>query len=361
MKIKEVLIFGAGAVGRVVGAHLRLTGLNVSFFVRPQHQDALKKTGINLYNLKHRTEMRLSAPQLITELPEDKEFDLVVLAVRSDQLEHAIETLKPYYENKEGIIVSLQPGRKDMIKLLDAFPHIVIVPGEPGFAAYLEADRVEYQHRGWLPTLIGAPLNETLHIRNAIVALFNEGGIPTKGVNDIEAEIRVPFSAGMPLLAAFNLSHYSFKALRDNPKLLSLTAQAMREAVQIIKKETGFIPVKYKLFEHINPKMLSSILYTLENFAPVSMRKMWDLHARKIEDQTYQMLDDLVELGERHFKGKNTDALSTLAALTPQTANDYLSSHKIKALPSKGNTKFAGVALGMGLLFVFYKTILKSK
>jgi len=361
MQIQKVLILGAGAIGQVIGTHLRLSGCDVSFWVRPYQKESFETQGFTLYNRSSETELHIAAPQLLTEIPEDARYDALFLCVRSDQLDAALPQIKARFAQAEHmVLVTFQPGREDALKVFRALPDLVIVPGAPAFSAYFNENRVEYWAPKALPTLIGAPFNETLQIRDQIVQLLQRGGIPSKGVNDLEAEVRFPSAALVVLLAAFHLADCSFKSLSQNKKLLNLAAQGLQEAIAITKKDLGFIPVKYKAFEHISGKTLSQLLWALEH-SPLFgfMQNMWASHARKIETQTYKNLDDLLALSLHQSKNAPA-ALTALAAMTPAKIGEYLkTSSQFTGKDPKKSLKF-GVAMGLGGL-VLWKLLTRKR
>ena len=49
MQIEKILILGAGAIGQVIGTHLRLSGCDVSFWVRPYQVEQFKDQGQGIY------------------------------------------------------------------------------------------------------------------------------------------------------------------------------------------------------------------------------------------------------------------------------------------------------------------------
>lgn len=359
MQIKKVLIVGAGAVGRVIGAHLKLSNCDVSFWVRPGQVEQMTSEGLTLFNLKTHTELHLGSPKVVTEISADEHFDLVFLCVRSDQLDTALEMLQPALAHQDTILVTWQPGRNDAIKTFHALPQLTIVPAEPGFSAYMANNRVEYQFSKRMPTLIGAPFNETLHVRDELVALLNGSGLPTKGVNDLEAEIRVPFSAGVTFLMAFELAGFSLEALRRNRSLAHLTAQAIREAVHIVKKDMGFVPLKYKMLEHLTPTMLLNALWALDKMSPDNpFRTMWDIHSRKIQSQTYAMVQDLIELSIEQ-KNSPAMALTTLSAMTPDKINSHLETVRIPS--SSRKALIVGLAASVGGLLLLKNLARRKK
>lgn len=360
MQIEKILILGAGAIGQVIGTHLRLSGCDVSFWVRPYQVDQFTEKGIKIYNLKTETELHISAPHLVTELP-NTDYDAIFLCVRSDQLDAALADLKSQLgDTEDKLIVCLQPGREDALKTFRALPEMVIIPGAPAFSAYPKNDRIEYWAPKSIPTLIGPPFNETLHVRDELVRLLSQGGIPTKGVNDLEAEVRFPSVFLSTTLAGFNLAGYSLKAMSQNKKLLELTAQGIREGVAITKKDLGFIPIKYKFLEHMSGSTLSGLFWFLENTPGLSfMQTMWGTHAPKIKTQTYSNLDDLLSLS-LHQSKTPPPALTALSAMTPEKIGEYLkTSRQFSSQDPKKKIKM-GVALGLGSM-VAWKLLSKKR
>lgn len=354
MQINHVLILGAGAVGQVIGTHLRLSGCEVTFWVRPSQQAALEAKGLTIYNVKSETELHISAPQLVTQLPADAKYDAVFICVRSEQLDAALAQLKAELPAlDERVIIPLQPGREDGLKTFRALSDAVVVPASPVFSAYLNEGRVEYWAPKSMPTLVGPPFNETLHVRDEIVRLLQQGGIPAKGVNDLEAEVRFPAAALHVLLAAFHLSGYSLRHLAQNKKLLNLSAQGVREAIEITRRDLGFVPLKYKPLAHLNGESLAGLLWGLER-SPMGafVSKMWASHGPKIHTQTYRNLDDLLGLGLQQSKHPPV-ALTALAAMTPEKIGEYLkTTRQFSARDPQKHLKL-GVAVGVGGLLLW--------
>ncbi len=360
MKVKNVLIMGAGAIGRVIGTHLRLSGCDVTFWVRPSHLESLQQQGITLYNLSSETELHLSAPQLITEPASGASYDALFICVRSDQLDDALAQIKQHFAHAEEMkVVVMQPGRDDALKAFRALPETIVVPAAPSFAAYFNGERIDYWAAKQLPTLIGPPFNETLQVRDELVRLLQQGGIPAKGVSDLEAETRFPTAALSTLISAFALAGYSFKQLAGDSKMLALTAQAIREAIAITKKDLGFIPAKYKPLEYINGKTLASFFWVLEKSSLYTFQQaLWAAHAPKIEKQNFAQIDDLLTLGLQQSKNP-PPALTALAAMTPEKIGDYLRSTRQFEAASNKNLKL-GLALGFGGL-VAWKLLVRKR
>ncbi|HEY9841061.1 MAG TPA: 2-dehydropantoate 2-reductase N-terminal domain-containing protein [Candidatus Obscuribacterales bacterium] len=354
MQINNVLILGAGAVGQVIGTHLRLSGCDVTFWVRASQREALENKGLTIYNVKTETELHISAPQVVTRVPADSKYDALFICVRSDQLDAALAQVKEEIPALEDLVViPIQPGRDDGLKTFRALPEAIVVPLTPTFSAFFGENRVDYWAPKWMPTLVGPPFNETLHVRDEIVRLLSQGGIPAKGVNDLEAEVRFPSAALQVLLGAFHLSDYSIKKLSQNKKLLQLTAQGVRESAEIVKRDLGFIPVKFKALEHISAETIQALLWSMEH-SPLSdfLDKMWGVHARKIHEQTFRNLDDLLALSLQQTKHPPV-ALTAMTAMTPEKIGEYLKTTRQFSGQDPQKTLKLGVALGLGGLLLW--------
>lgn len=361
MQINNVLILGAGAVGQVIGTHLRLSGCDVTFWVRSSQREALEAKGLTINNVKTETELHISAPQVVTQLAADAKYDALFLCVRSEQLDDALSQIKAEVKALEDLVViPIQPGRDDGLKTFRALPEAIVVPMTPAFSAFAGESRVDYWAPKWLPSLVGPPFNETLHVRDEIVKLLSQGGIPAKGVNDLEAEVRFPAAALQVMLGAFHLSGYSLKSLSQNRKLLQLTAQGVREATEIVKRDLGFIPVKYKMFEHLSAESLQALLWSMEH-SPLSdfLQNMWGVHAPKIHTQTFRNLDDLLSLSLQQTKHPPV-ALTALTAMTPEKIGEYLkTSRQFSGQDPQKAIKMA-VAVGLGS-FMIWRMLKRSR
>ncbi len=341
-------------MGQVIGTHLRLSGCDVSFWVRPSQQADLESKGLTIFNVKTETELHISAPNVISEVPADAKYDALFICVRSDQLDAALSEVKESFASVEDLIViPIQPGRDDGLKVFRALSDAVVVPATPAFAAYFGNDRIEYWAPKSMPSMIGPPFNETLHVRDEVVRLLQQGGIPAKGVNDLEAETRFPGAALQAMLAAFHLSDYSLKHLSQNKKLLNLTAQGIREAIEITKKDLGFIPLKYKALEHMTGEALFGLLWAMEhsNYGPF-FQKMWEVHARKIKIQTYRNLDELMALSLQQSKHPPV-ALTALNAMTPGKIGEYLKTSRQFSARSPQKKIKMGLAVGVGSIMLW--------
>ena len=89
------VVYGAGAVGGVIGGHLHLAGLTVTLVARGAHLDAIRSGGLVLDTGDGRH--RIDAPATDTAAEVDWTDDTVVLlAVKSHQAAVALADLREH-------------------------------------------------------------------------------------------------------------------------------------------------------------------------------------------------------------------------------------------------------------------------
>jgi 2-dehydropantoate 2-reductase len=108
----KLLVWGAGAIGGTLGAHLARAGHDVTFVDRaPEHVEAINRVGL-----------RIEGPlaQFVARAPAFSpdqlrgEFEHVVLAVKAQDTESATRELAPHLA-KNGYVVSAQNGLNELV------------------------------------------------------------------------------------------------------------------------------------------------------------------------------------------------------------------------------------------------------
>jgi 2-dehydropantoate 2-reductase len=121
------VVFGAGAVGGVVGARLHQAGHDVALIARGAHLDELRRSGLTLETPSERTVMRIPAASDPAELSVGRAAagseDVVLLAVKSQDTGGALDALQRAGAG-EVPIVCLQNGVENERVALRRFPDI---------------------------------------------------------------------------------------------------------------------------------------------------------------------------------------------------------------------------------------------
>ncbi len=142
------VIFGAGAIGIVVGGLLQRAGARVAFIARPTNVAALK-SGITLKERDHEVFVQSDAASLLREI-EPADCDIVFLAAKSQATEATIEELASVYRRTTPI-VCLQNGTRNEALAAVRFDHV--------YAALVMLSAVQLQ-----PEIISLPRGRGLAI-----------------------------------------------------------------------------------------------------------------------------------------------------------------------------------------------------
>jgi len=103
----KICVVGAGAIGGFMAVRLAKAGHEVSVIARGAHLAAIKKNGLKLIqDGEEHVAKNLLATDRLTDC---KDQDIVLLAVKSHQIEPIAEDLQKVY-GKDGVMVTLQNG-----------------------------------------------------------------------------------------------------------------------------------------------------------------------------------------------------------------------------------------------------------
>jgi 2-dehydropantoate 2-reductase len=131
------VVYGAGAVGGVIGGHLHLAGLDTTLVARGDHLAAIRKDGLllDMADGARRLEIAAAASAQEVEWTDDT---VVLLTVKSHQTESALDDIASYAP-PETVIVSAQNGvaneRAVLRRFAAAYGITVMLPAthlEPG-------------------------------------------------------------------------------------------------------------------------------------------------------------------------------------------------------------------------------------
>jgi 2-dehydropantoate 2-reductase len=139
------VVFGAGAVGGVVGARLRQAGHEVALIARGAHLEAIRSRGLRLLTPVEDVTLEIPAAADPAELGVGREGDIVLLAVKSQDTLGALDQLRAAGATRSGReppevpIVCLQNGveneRVAQRRFADVYGAYVLAPTnhlEPG-------------------------------------------------------------------------------------------------------------------------------------------------------------------------------------------------------------------------------------
>ena len=110
---KKIAVLGAGAIGSSVSADLTKAGLDVTVIDQwPAHVEAMKSGGLRIQMPDGELHVPIRALHLCDLASARMEFDIVFLAVKSNDDRWMAELIKPYLKS-DGALVPVQNGFND--------------------------------------------------------------------------------------------------------------------------------------------------------------------------------------------------------------------------------------------------------
>jgi len=185
----SVVVMGAGAVGCYYGAMLARAGRGVTLIGRPQHVEAVRRSGLRLQTAAFDEHVTLQAS---TEPAAVRGAALVLFSVKSPDTEAAGEALAPYLE-RDAALVTLQNGVDNAERLAATLGREVIPAAVYVAVEMAGAGHVLHHGRGELVIGRGAG-------SEWIAAAFNAAGVPA----EISDNVRGALWAKLILNCAYN-------------------------------------------------------------------------------------------------------------------------------------------------------------
>ncbi len=174
----RVAVFGAGAVGGLIGARLA-SEAEVVLIGRPAFARAVRRNGLRIAGPRGGT-FRVAAA---TRADAARSADLVILTTKAYDTEAAAAQLA---RARVGApILSLQNGLTNLATLRRALPRTVLLGGSIVVGVIREAPgRLRYTGGG--RAVIGSARRGEAMLKE-VAALFSRAGIPTQSTNDLKS------------------------------------------------------------------------------------------------------------------------------------------------------------------------------
>ena len=144
VEMLKSVVYGAGAIGSVLGARLHQAERDVVLVARPNHVNAINEKGLSVSGIEEYVVKvpASSDPSVV------KNADLVFLTVKTQDTKTAVEELYPYLQDSASV-VSLQNGVRNPEIIASIVGEDMVVPGVVRFmASYLKPGEVEYTWKG---------------------------------------------------------------------------------------------------------------------------------------------------------------------------------------------------------------------
>ncbi|HYM49283.1 MAG TPA: 2-dehydropantoate 2-reductase [Candidatus Limnocylindrales bacterium] len=220
----QVAVFGAGAVGSLVGARLHEAGVNVRLIARPDHARQIREHGLRVEGGRDVRVVHVPASDRL-----EGAADLILLAVKSQDVAAACRAIAR--ESLSATVVTLQNGVRADLEAAAVLGRDRIA----GCVCYVSASYLRpglIEVAGWGGRLlIGAPYPESRARVEGVHEVLRQA-LPTSVAPDFQAArwtkliVNLPnailVATGLPIGRAFRI-----------PVLARLAVAAMREGAQV--------------------------------------------------------------------------------------------------------------------------------
>lgn len=225
----NILLIGAGVIGTVYGAQLAIGGHTVSVYDHGKRTAQIKNSGLIIKDIV--TGVRLQESVKVVSDPTPTVYDLVLIAMRQDQLASVFSIIKHLNGNPTLLFFGNNPsGRSTLPRNL---PKTVEL-GFPGIGGSLVGDTVEYIRITQQPTTL--QINASIPTREFAKAL-RARGFKVASVADMDGWLLYHAVFVACICAALYRCGTNPAKLADDPVTLTLMCRAIEEGFRSLRDQ----------------------------------------------------------------------------------------------------------------------------
>ena len=226
----RIVVFGAGGVGGFFGGKLVQAGHDVTFVARGKHLDAIRQKGLQVKSING--DFKVQAPA-VQSLEGQNDADLILISVKSWQLESAAKAIKPVI-NKDTSVLPLLNGANIADRLSEIIPPEQVVAGLCRIVSRIELPGVIDHFAFKKPEIIfGLYDGRTNAKLKLIKSIFDTAGIANKLSTNIRLDIWKKFLFITMVSGMGALTRSPFGVMREDEHIRSLIYQTASEIVSI--------------------------------------------------------------------------------------------------------------------------------
>lgn len=183
----KILILGAGAIGGYFGARLMNAGADITFLVRPARRDLLAQQGLRIAS-PHGDFHVTPTCVVRDELRPQQAYDLIVLAPKAYDLDHALDDVAPAV-GPDTALLPLLNGLTHLATLDARFGRHRVLGGIAHLAGELTADGVVHQYTPMHRLIVGGRDAATQAIARRFIDASGHATFDRVLAEDIEAAL----------------------------------------------------------------------------------------------------------------------------------------------------------------------------
>ncbi len=225
----NIVVFGAGAVGGYFGGKLAKAGFNVTFIARGKTFEAIKTNGLKVKSIFGDFVVH---PNVTDNVSEIKDADVIILGVKSWQIEEVAKQLKPIL-NKNTMVLPLQNGADNADRLREILNPENVLAGLCKIVSKIESPGV-IDHFAFEPEIVfGEYDNQKTERVKALKTIFDKAEFKNRIAEDIQLEIWKKFLFIATVSGIGALTRSTFGVMRADEHIRSMLYQTAHEIVTI--------------------------------------------------------------------------------------------------------------------------------
>ena len=225
----NIVIIGAGGVGGYFGGKLTKAGYNTSFLVRGETLKAIQTNGLRVKSILGNFHVYPTATDDYSVI---KNADLIILSVKSWQIESIAEQFKPFL--KVGtMVLPLQNGADNANRLSTILSADQILAGLCRIVAKIESPGI-IDHFGYEPEILFGEMDNSKSERvSQIHEVFTKAGFKNNISPDIQRDIWLKFLFITSISAMGALTRSVLGVMREDAFIRDKLLKTAEEIVTI--------------------------------------------------------------------------------------------------------------------------------
>ncbi len=230
---KDVLVYGAGVIGSIYALRLAKAGHRVALLARGERLVAIGSEGLRIRHAFLGTEERAEVG-VIDGLPAETRWDLVIVAVRSGQVENALGTLRA--ARTDGPLLVLGNNLGDLDAEAETIGRARAVFGFGALGGYRDGAGIIYLDGRTAEkpgranrTTVGVIGDEARGAMGAVRAILEDAGLPCAESRDMRSWYLCHAALVFPLALSMYAAGGDQARYCDSPALIRLGVGACKE------------------------------------------------------------------------------------------------------------------------------------
>lgn len=227
----NIVIIGAGGVGGYFGGKLALAGYPTTFITRGTALEMIKKNGLQVKSILGDFQVY---PEVTDQYEVIKKADLILLGVKSWQIESVAEKIKPLLPSN-AVVLPLQNGADNADRLVSILPPAQVLAGLCRIVSKIENPGV-ISHFGYEPEILFGEIDNSHSDRVAAIHhVFSKAGFKNNVSPNIQRDIWLKFLFIASISAMGALTRSVLGVMREDDFIRCQLIKTAEEIVSVGK------------------------------------------------------------------------------------------------------------------------------